>query len=221
MKSPFPGMDPYIEARGLWGDFHVNIIVDIKRSLIEMVPDRYLVRIKEREYYVLGGQKGTIAEEHREAFVEISEAVSGQLVTCIEVLSPSNKLPDSLGRNLYLQQRQSLFLNNINLVEIDLLRDGERMPMLDPWPSSPYMLLVGQAMKNKHCHVCPATFRKRLPTIPVPLAKPDPELRLDLQPIIDGIYESSRYYRSIDYSKPLSPPLSPEDSAWLKDRLQG
>ena len=26
MKSPFPGMDPYIEACGLWGDFHSHLI---------------------------------------------------------------------------------------------------------------------------------------------------------------------------------------------------
>jgi Protein of unknown function (DUF4058) len=26
MKSPFTGMDPYIEACGLWGDFHSHLI---------------------------------------------------------------------------------------------------------------------------------------------------------------------------------------------------
>ena len=29
MKSPFPGMDPYIEACGLWGDFHHELISEI------------------------------------------------------------------------------------------------------------------------------------------------------------------------------------------------
>lgn len=27
MKSPFPGMDPYIEACSLWGDFHNRLIL--------------------------------------------------------------------------------------------------------------------------------------------------------------------------------------------------
>ena len=39
-----------------------------------------------------------IEEEHREAFVEIYEATPEQrLVTCIEVLSPSNKRPNTPG----------------------------------------------------------------------------------------------------------------------------
>ncbi len=37
--------------------------------------------------------------------------------------------------------------------------------------------------------------------------------------MIDAVYERSRYARRLDYSKPLSPPLSPEESAWLGERL--
>jgi hypothetical protein len=33
MKSPFPGMDPYIEVSNLWGDLHDTLIADIKRYL--------------------------------------------------------------------------------------------------------------------------------------------------------------------------------------------
>ena len=32
MQSPFPGMDPYIEACGLWEDFHYSLIYEIKRA---------------------------------------------------------------------------------------------------------------------------------------------------------------------------------------------
>jgi hypothetical protein len=59
-----------------------------------------------------------------------------------------------------------------------------------------------------------------LPPIPVPLAKPDPDISLELQPMLDEIYERFRYERSIDYKKPLSPPLSAADTAWLKQRLR-
>ena len=44
MRSPFPGMDPYIEACGLWGDFHNRLISAIQDVLDEAAPDRYLVR---------------------------------------------------------------------------------------------------------------------------------------------------------------------------------
>src|SRR5438552_12398729 len=58
MKSPFPGMDPYIEACGLWGDFHTHLIEKIYERLAEVVPDRYLVRTGERSYVVLVESQG-------------------------------------------------------------------------------------------------------------------------------------------------------------------
>jgi hypothetical protein len=53
MKSPFPGMDPYIEAFGLWGDFHGDLIGEIKRSLAPRLPERYFVQTGERAYVVI------------------------------------------------------------------------------------------------------------------------------------------------------------------------
>ena len=211
MKSPFPGMDPYIEVCGLWGDFHHNLISEIQHALAEAAPEHYLVRAGERSY----------EEEHHEAFVEIYEATPEQrLVTCIEVLSPSNKRPHTPGWDLYLRKRQSLLLGDANLVEIDLLRGGQRMPMLDPWPDSPYTLLVARAKKYDLCQVWPVSFQIPSPSVPIPLAKPDPDILLDLQPMIDCIYQRSRYERSIDYSKPLSPPLDVAETAWLEKQLQ-
>ena len=162
-----------------------------------------------------------IEEEHREAFVEIYEASPEQrLVTCIEILSPSNKRPHTPGFDLYLRKRQSLLLGDVNLVEIDLLRGGSRMPMLDPWPDSPYTVLVARAKKFELCQVWPIHLQRHLPSVPIPLAKPDPDILLDLQPMIDAIYQRSRYELSIDYSKPLSPPLQPAEELWLEKQLQ-
>src|SRR5262249_15891924 len=65
-----------------------------------------------------------IEDEHREKFVEIYETdPEMRLVTTVEVLSPSNKRPGTEGWDLYQRKRQSLLLGNVNLVEIDLLRD--------------------------------------------------------------------------------------------------
>jgi hypothetical protein len=161
-----------------------------------------------------------VEEEHREPFAEIFEASSEpRLITRIEVLSPSNKRPGSDGRNLYLRCRQRLMRRGVNLVEIDLLRGGERMPMLDSWPSSPYTLMVARAKRPHACLVWQGHWRKPLPTIRVPLLKPDPDLDLDLQPMIAAIYQRSRYAQSIDYTRSLGPPLAAEDAAWLEGRL--
>jgi hypothetical protein len=162
-----------------------------------------------------------VEEEHREAFVEIYEATPEQrLVTSIEVLSPSNKRPHTPGWDLYVRKRQSLLLGDVNLVEIDLLRSGQRMPMLDPWPDSPYTVLVARARKYDMCQVWPVYFQMPSPSILVPLAKPDPDIPLRLQPMIDVIYQRSRYERSINYGKALTPPLHAAESGWLKQQLQ-
>src|SRR4051794_39495081 len=50
MKSPFPGMDPFIEARGLWADFHDQLVVAIQQTLNERLPPRYAAQLGERTY---------------------------------------------------------------------------------------------------------------------------------------------------------------------------
>jgi hypothetical protein len=264
MKSPFPGMDPYIEACGLWGDFHDALIYEIKGVLADAVPEHYVVRTSERSYLVLvesegkdshpflpdvsvtaprrrkkaAGKGGTavaepgthgrphvlrafIEDEHRQSFVEIYETdPEMRLVTTVEVLFPSNKRPGTEGWDLYQRKRQSHLLGSVNLVEIDLLRDGRRMPMLDPWPDSPYVLMVARARKPHLCRVWEGHFQEPLPAIPVPLAKPDPEIALNLQPLVEKIYRRYRYARSIDCTRPLTLPLSPEDAACCQQRLR-
>jgi hypothetical protein len=112
-----------------------------------------------------------------------------------------------------------MLLDAANYVEIDLLRGGQRMPMIDPWPNAPYTILVSRKGSAARCKVWSAHYRKPLPLIAVPLASPDPDVTLDLQPLIQSIYMRSKYGRSIDYAKPLVPPLPPEDVAWLRERL--
>jgi len=265
MKSPFPGMDPYIEDRGLWADFHTKLIGEIERGLSASLPERYFIQTGERAYVVLAGTNGKeerpfypdvgvgaapepervaeagggvavaepaaeitavtmrafIDEHFRENFIEIYETdPEVRLVTCIEVLSPSNKRRGTEGWEQYLRKRNALLLGSANLVEIDLLRAGQRMPMVEPWPNSTYYLLVGRQSRVPHCRVWPVHFDQVLPEIPVPLASPDPDVPLALQPLIEAIYERSRYARRIDYTKPLDPPLAPEQAAWLQERLR-
>jgi hypothetical protein len=161
-----------------------------------------------------------IAEEHREGFIEIYEATpEHRLVTSIEVLSPSNKRTNTPGQDEYLRKRQSVMLDGVHLVEIDLLRAGERMPMLDPWPDSPYTLTVARARKGHVCDVWPAYFHRPLPAIPIPLLKPDADILVPLQAMIDEIYERFRYARSIDYTRSLTPPPGPEETFWLQQHL--
>jgi Protein of unknown function (DUF4058) len=166
--------------------------------------------------------RALVEEEFRERFVEIHEADGERrLVTGIEVLSPSNKKRNSPGWDQYLRKRQGFFASrSANFIELDLLRGGELMPMADAWPDSPYRLVVARLQRMPMCQVWQAHFQRPLPSIPVPLFPPDPEVQLELQPMIDAIYSRWRYYRSIDYRTPLAPPLSAEETAWLAQQLR-
>jgi hypothetical protein len=266
MKSPFPGMDPYIEGSGRWEDFHAKLIGELERALAAAVPERYFVEVGQRSYVVLasidekeshlfkpdvgvlappgrgpakqrpGGvtavAEGTaeevtarafVDESFRETFIEIYEEDGGELrlVTCLEVLSPSNKRPKTKGRRLYLRKRNALLLGSAHFVEIDLLRGGTRMPMLDPLPDSPYYILLCRQERAPYCRVRKAYFQSALPDLTVPLSDTDPDVTLPLQPLVDAVYERSRYGRRIDYTRPLTPPLTPDQAAWLEGRLRG
>lgn len=262
MRSPFPGMDPFIEACGLWEDFHSKLIAEIERALSAIVPEKYFVRLGERSYIALTDMEGKdfkpfapdvgvttsasdssmkpssvavaeteereavsmdafVATEFRETFIEIYEHdPKRQLVTCIEVLSPSNKRRGSKGWKLYLRKRQALLLGAANLVELDLLRGGQRMPMATAWPNSPYALLVSRQQRAPRCTVWPASFQRPLPSIPIPLKPPDADLRLDLQPLVSAIYVRSRYERDVDYARSLQPKLNDDESMWVAEQLR-
>jgi hypothetical protein len=176
--------------------------------------------VAERGLRTAISMRAFIEETYREAFVEIYVATPKQrLVTCVEVLSPSNKRPATPGWDLYQRKRQGLMLAGVNRVEVDLLRGGQRMPMVDPWPDAPYMLRVAHAFKEQQCRVWPIALQDRVPPIPVPLIRPDTDLTLDLQPMIESIYRRFRYAHSIDYRQPLAPPVSAGDGQWVQSRI--
>ena len=55
-----------------------------------------------------------------------------------------------------------------------------------------------------------------MPTIPIPLRAPDPDLPLDLADLFATAYERGRYARLIDYGVPLLLPLAPADRSWAE-----
>jgi Protein of unknown function (DUF4058) len=123
MPSPLPGMNPFLEANDLWSEFHSRLIVAIADSLSESLSQEYRVAVEKRVYLSQG-------EEIQERYLEIREVANGQLVTVIELLSPKNKKSNE-GLDAYLQKRQQIMVSKTHLVEIDLLRDGEALPILD------------------------------------------------------------------------------------------
>jgi hypothetical protein len=128
--------------------------------------------------------------------VEIRDTAQRQLVTAIERLSPTNK--QGAGRAEYLERRQRLLLSAAHLVEIDLLRAGQRLPMHQVLPSVPYFVFVGRAERRPLTEVWPITLREALPTIPIPLLQGDADVPLDLQAALTAVYDGCAYAASID-----------------------
>src|SRR5205814_22650 len=135
MKSPFPGMDPYLEPH--WPGLHTHLVSlatgELNRTLppdlvaqaeerlaIEsnaevlrsVSPDGRVYQARERE--VAEGELAISApyklvlepEPITERYLRIVRADNGQLITVIELISPSNKMGN--GMEQYIKKRDEL-----------------------------------------------------------------------------------------------------------------
>jgi hypothetical protein len=135
--------------------------------------------------------------------IEIRDAKHHRLVTAIEVLSPWNKR--GRGRREYLAKRRRILLSNAHLMEIDLLHEGQRVPMREPLPDAPYFVLLSRVEDRPVMEVWPVQLDQPLPTVSVPLLPGDDDVPLDLQLAFASIYDLLGCGFDIDYKQP--PPV--------------
>ena len=155
-------------------------------------------------------------DEERLSFLEIRDRESRKLITVIELLSPANK-DGSGGSTQYLGQRENLILSGVNFVEIDLLRGGTR-PRIGDLPDCAYYVMVARPQDWPRVGLWPLKLRERLPRIPIPLKPADRDAEIDLQPLVEGIYDRAGYEDYV-YSTPIDLPLSPSDNDWVAECL--
>lgn len=46
--NPFPGMNPYLEYRHIWPDFHDSLIANLRDQLGPQLPDNYRIALQRR-----------------------------------------------------------------------------------------------------------------------------------------------------------------------------
>jgi hypothetical protein len=164
------------------------------------------------------------SEPATEGYIQIIDTTTGgRLVTVIEFLSTTNKLP-GLGQQAYRQKRDELWGAGVSLVEIDLLRTGDwplqlsehRVPRAQ---RTPYRVGIHRGWDGLRYEYYPLPLDRPLPAIRIPLRQSDPDARLDLQPLIDQTYQNGGY-DDIDYAQPARPPLEGEHAAWADDLLR-
>lgn len=146
-----------------------------------------------------------------QAFLEIRDRSSRELVTVLELLSPTNK---GRHRDQYLFKRDRVLVTTAHLVEFDLLRGGEPTPSPDR-PDCDYSVLVSRAERRPEADYWPIGLRDRLPMVPIPLREPDRDATLDLQALLHDVYDAGRYARYAYEAVP-TPALRPEDAAWAE-----
>ncbi len=159
--------------------------------------------------------------EYREAYLTIRRPDSMELVTAIEVLSPNNKRQGSVGQRKYPRKRDVVAESRTNLVELDLVRAGQRLPMVEPLPPGDYYAIVSREESRPKAEVYHWTLRDALPAVPVPLAAGDTDASLDLQQVFTTVYDRARYDFVLRYDLPVQPSLAETDAAWAQQVLAG
>jgi hypothetical protein len=165
MKSPFPGMDPYLERH--WGDVHTSLATYARDQLNTQLPSGLLARVEEyvaieaedstgqlrvpdvrvvEDPRTMGTPQGSAMALAEPLVIQVEEQTlrtirildsgdGGRLVTSIEFLSPANKRT-AVGRRQYLLKQRDVIDSGANLVEIDLVRVG-RYVLTAPEPHLP------------------------------------------------------------------------------------
>lgn len=157
--------------------------------------------------------------EQRESYLEIRIRESGEVVTVIELISPTNKRSGADGVREYLSKRELVLRSAVNLVELDLLRGGQRLPMGRPLPACDYFVILSRLKQRPMADVWPFTIRNRMPRIPIPLANGDLDVPLDLGAAFNAVYDRAGYDYSLDYEHGAAPSLAEEDAIWVHDVL--
>jgi hypothetical protein len=157
-----------------------------------------------------------------EYFLEITESRFGSdVITAIELLSPTNKRPGD-GMNQFKKKQVQYRTGQVNRVEIDLLRHGTRIfdfpaQSLDRTQLKPYYIAVYWGDRANVAGIHAIDLRDPLPVIGIPLRPGEPEVPVALQPLLDRVYRNGRF--PIDYRVPLDPPLTGEDAVWAAELI--
>ena len=199
-----------------------------------LIPDISIIELPERVTKFVAAEDGggvevaepivmqtILDEEIREARIEILDAESREIVTVIEVLSPSNKIDGAYGRKSYHNQRLEIMNSPAHFVEIDLLRGGRPFIPSTVWDKGDYFVHVARAGKRrKSGQLWPFRLDERLPKFWVPLQPDGNRLALDLQEVMNTVYDRGGFKRLLDYRSDPEPPLTPAQREWADQLLK-
>jgi hypothetical protein len=250
VRSPFPGMDPYLEDPGGWVGVLDGLIVAIRADLNRRLGPDFVADAGTTVYVVT-------AEERRWVFPDIfvveaqqavASAVGSRIAAPVQVLLAG---PETFSQpHVVIRDRASRevvtileVLSPINKAPADsrarsdfLRKRAEVIASRTHWVEID-MLRAGERPPEVRgagdfyalvkragtvvADVWPIGLRDRLPTIGVPLRDDVADLPLDLQSMLDRVWADGRYADLIDYAGPPPPPaLAAADARWAEERTR-
>jgi hypothetical protein len=215
-------MDPFLEDDKLWPAFQHQLVSCLYQILLPGLVDRYRARVAPRHYVTEQALfTSVIREEHHEEYIEIRQRSDSRLITLLDVVSPSNKTT-AAGRQAYLDKRREGRTANANLVEVDLVLQGQ--PMLeysrDGLPEWDYAVTVTRATQPDRHEIYTATLQKPLPRFRLPLAADDRDTVLNLHAAFTRAFDQGDFASRIDYQRDPPTALPPERREWLNGLLK-
>jgi hypothetical protein len=195
-----------------------------------LVPDLRIVETARRRRKtrapVLAGSGGItepvavvelLDQEVAESRVEIIDRADKSVVAMIEVVSPTNKIAGSEARRSFIQKRREVTASPAHWIEIDLLRAGVRTAHPVGVAESDYLVYLDQQTSDSRRRFAwPFNLEDHLPTIAIPLRAPDADVPLDLQVVLETVYDRAGYDLEIDYKRNPVVPLEPQQAKWAK-----
>jgi hypothetical protein len=250
MRSPFPGMDPFLEQPARWAGVHNTLIAAIRADLNSHIRPRFVADVDTTVYVVA-------AEDRRWVYpdvfvVEARQAVGAGVASRIE--APVQVLiegPETFSHP-YVVIRDSANLDVVTVLEVlspinkapatsqarsDFLRKrAEVFASRTHWVevdllragerppevrgAGDYCVLVKRS-GTAVAGMWPVGLRDRLPTIGVPLRDDADDVPLDLQALLDQVWADGGYADLVDYAGPPPPPaLNGADSRWAAEQVR-
>ena len=138
-------------------------------------------------------------------------------MTIVELLSPKNKRSGE-GRNQYNAKRNQVLSSATNLIEIDLLRTGEALPIAGA-AASDYRILVSRSQMRPVADLYAFNLRDQIPVFPLALEPGDREPLIDLAVLLDQVYDEAALDLAIAYDHPPQLKLKDEDWEWVRSLM--
>jgi hypothetical protein len=160
-----------------------------------------------------------VPDEVRETYLEVRETRTDFVLTVLEILSPTNKRLGR-GRRLYEDKRMEVLASRTHLVEIDLIRAGQPMPIMGDSRDSSYRILVSRGDCRPNATLYAFGVLQPIPPFALPLKPTDQEPAVDLGKILHDLYDQASYDLRLDYHSDPVPPLPTAEAAWADELLR-